>query len=60
MHYLGLHGTKLDDDAVGLICRHLKQLEHVDLGGCARITSNALLHLQGKLDGRGNRARSTR
>ena len=45
--YLGLHGTKVDDDAVAQICKHLKQLTQLDLGQCSRVTSVALLYLQG-------------
>ena len=52
--YLGLHGTKVDDDAVALVCKHLRRLEHIDLSQCARVTSVALLSLQGQPIGHTN------
>jgi hypothetical protein len=45
--YLGLRATKVDDEAVTLLCRHLRRLVHLDLSQCTRVTSMALLSLQG-------------
>jgi len=47
LRYLGLAGTKIDNDSVAALCGALRQLEELDLSCCAKVDSDALLFLQG-------------
>ena len=49
VRYLGLAGTKIDNDSVAKLCCALRQLEELNLSRCVNVDSDALLFLQGPL-----------